>query len=143
ELVAECVERVFLTRSRKWDRAHYANIELLLLDTIDSLVSNSLKSRNTQRKKHTSEDLVLDALVDANPISAADIDQYHKLRDEILLSLEKMGAKEDEMMIFLARIDDGLIKPEDIRASLGLTESDYHNAFRRLNRKLKEIRTKV
>ena len=54
-----------------------------------------------------------------------------------------MGAKEDELMIFFARVDDGLTKPAAIRKSLGMTESDYHNAFRRLHKKLKEIRAKV
>jgi len=56
---------------------------------------------------------------------------------------QEMKAEDDEMLIFYARVDEGLTKPEDIRENTGMTEAVYHNAVRKLGRKLVKIRSKL
>jgi hypothetical protein len=56
--------------------------------------------------------------------------------------LEASGADDDELLIFEC-LADGIEKPDDIRSELGMSESDFHNAWRRFKRKRKVIQEKL
>ena len=65
-----------------------------------------------------------------------------ELRKQIYDELESNGAEDDELLIFEC-LADGIIKPEDIRTELGMSESDFHNGWRRFKRKRKVIQEKI
>jgi hypothetical protein len=141
ELVEECFRRVFVTQSRKWNKSHYVEPEKFLFDVLESLVNNWFKEKKSKLKFDA--DAVLDDL-SGDHGSEADA---HLKRDEVLreytTQLTAMGADDDEMLIFNARVYDGLTTPEEIRDNLGMTDVLYHNAFRRLYRRLQKIRAKL
>lgn len=141
ELVEDLLNKVFITGKRKWNRAHYPHAEDFLFDGMESQVSNWLKSRQTKLKTTVDGELDETQSDDSNPTDGklcAD-----EIRAEFVEMLEGMKAEDDEMLIFYARVDEGLTKPEDIRENTGMTEETYHNAVRRLDRRLIKIRSKL
>ncbi len=134
------MRRVFATGSRKWNKGHYPDIELFLFDTMDSLVSNWLRGRKQRLK--VEGDVDLDGFA-AGENGSVDIAAYEEaVVAEFAKQLEQLGAEDDELLIFNARVYDGLTRPEEIRENIGMTEKEYHNAIRRLDRRLEKIRAK-
>jgi len=141
ELVEECVSKVFVTKKRKWNKAHYPNAEDFLFDVIASLISAWLKSR--QKKLKVTSDIEPEHEPSDVSYTTDGAVLVGELLKEVLVQLEAMGQEDDEMLIFNARVYDGLTKPEDIRDNIGMTATEYHNAVRRLDRKLQKIRAKL
>ena len=141
ELVEDLLNKVFVTRKRKWNRVHYPNAEDFFFDGMESQVSNWLKKRQSILRTTVNVDLEETQRDSSNPadgkLCAEDI------RTEFVEMLQEMKAEDDEMLIFYARVDEGLTKPEDIRENTGMTEAVYHNAVRKLGRKLVKIRSKL
>lgn len=141
ELVEECMRRVFVTGSRRWNKTHYPDVEVFLFDVLDSLVSNWLRERKQRLK--IDGDVDFETLAVADSGSAASAQYSTEVLSEVTKHLNEMGAEDDELLIFNARVFDGLTKPEEIRENIGMTEAEYHNAVRRLGRRLSKIKTKL
>jgi hypothetical protein len=141
ELVEDCLNRVFVTKRRIWNKTHYENAEDFLFDVMDSLISNWLKGR--QKKLRTTSDEDPEAIPSNGGYAADGALNAGEILKEFVSQLEVMGAGDDEMLIFNARVYDGLSKPEDIRDDIGMTDTEYHNAVRRLDRRLQKIRAKL
>jgi hypothetical protein len=141
DLVEECYRRVFVLQSRKWNKTHYPDPEDFLFDVLSSLVNKWVNG------KKQAPELDDNARLDEIPDDGGMETDAHLNKDELLseytTQLAAMGADDDEMLIFNARVHYGLTKPEEIRRDLGMTDRDYHNAFRKLHRKLLTIRAKL
>lgn len=141
EFVEDCLNRVFITKRRRWNKAHYGSAEDFLFDVIDSLISNWLRGK--QKKQRTTSDEELEDIPSNEGYAADSALNTGEILKEFMSELEAMGAEDDEMLIFNARVNDGFTKPEEIRDDIGMTDTEYHNAVRRLDRKLQKIRAKL
>lgn len=135
------MRRVFVTGTRKWNKTYYPDVAAFLFDVLDSLVSNWLRGRRQRLKIDGGVDVDTLAIIDnGSPDSA----QYSaELLNEFTNHLTEMGADDEELLIFNARVFDGLTQPEDIRQNIGMAETEYHNTVRRLDRKLEKIKAKL
>ena len=67
---------------------------------------------------------------------------YEELRQEAYAFLESEGSSDEELMIFEC-MADGVVKPKAIKDDLGISDSDFHNAWRRLKPRLNKLRQKL
>lgn len=64
-----------------------------------------------------------------------------ELRKQINAELQKIGASDDEIMLFEC-LADGIDNPKELRKELGITEREFHNLWRKFNRRRDIIRKK-
>ncbi len=141
DLVEECYNRVFVQQTRKWNKTHYPNPEDFLFDVLSSLVNKWVNGK--KKVSGQDENVKLDDIPDGRGTETDARIIVDELLNEYTTQLTAMGVDDDEMLIFNARVHDGLSKPEEIRRDLGMTDREYHNAFRKLHRKLLTIQAKL
>lgn len=139
-IIGEVIGKIFIEKTRKWNIDKYAEFEDFIVGVIDSHISNTLKTKSKELKIGDDEfQLNQNGVLEPN---AQDIAITKELKSEIYKELESAGACDDELLVFDCLIE-GIEKPEDIRSDLGMSESDFHNAWRRLKRKRKVIQVKL
>ena len=131
QAISEVIEKIFVSKKRKWNTEAYPDFEKFIVSAIDSHVNNTLNKTNPEINVGDSEFLFKN--------DPADIDHCNvmitaELRKEIFDKLHEEGADDLELLIFEC-LADGIEKPEDIKAELKLSDEDFHNAWRRLKRK--------
>lgn len=138
--IGEVINRIFIERTRNWNTDRYPDFEEFIVGVIDSHVNNTL---NKEDKESTigNNEFILNENGASEP-DAQEIVITEELRIQIYNELETSGADDDELLIFEC-LADGVDKPEDIKKELGLSDEDFHNAWRRFKRKRKTIQEKL
>ena len=138
--IGEVINKIFIERTRNWNTDRYLDFEEFIVGVIDSHVNNTL---NKEDKESTigNNEFILNENGDSEP-DAQEIVITEELRIQIYNELETSGADDDELLIFEC-LADGIDKPEDIKKELGLSDEDFHNAWRRFKRKRKTIQEKL
>ncbi|MBE0662563.1 MAG: hypothetical protein IH597_08860 [Bacteroidales bacterium] len=139
-VISEVIYKIFIEKERKWNTERYPDFEEFVIGTIDSHINNTLKKKHKESTVGENE-LILDKNIESVPSQVEKI-ATGELRKQLFDELQRAGADDDEMMIFEC-LADGIDKPDDIRNELGITESHFHNVWRRLNRKRKIIQKKL
>jgi hypothetical protein len=139
QLVQETLDLVFIKQCRKWNVDEYPQLIDFLKSVIDSHTNNTLKTK--PKEAPTDNEYLLSAVVEATE-SVQDRISADELRKEILTELQELNADDDELLVFECLLD-GIVKPENIRAELGISENDFHNIWRRVNRKREKLKTKL
>lgn len=139
DAISETISQIFIAKSRKWNVGHYADFEDFIVGAIDSHINNTLNK--TTKEFEFDED---NHLTNAEPqtYSAEQAIIGKELKDQLFEALQSAGATDDELLIFECLVD-GIVKPEDIRSTIGLSEEDFHNAWRRFKRKRDVIKQKI
>lgn len=138
--ITELVNKIFIEKKRKWNLDKYPDFERFIVSALDSHVNNTLNQPHKEVGVGGSE-AILDENSEIIP-SQADIMITAELRKEVFDELQKVGADDDELMVFEC-LADGIEKPEYIRAELGITEENFHNIWRRLKRRREIIQKKL
>jgi hypothetical protein len=139
-IIGEVIGKIFIEKTRNWNTEKYSEFEDFIVGVIDSHISNSLKKKSKELKI-VDDQILLGFNRELEP-NAQDIVISKELKSEIYKELESAGASDDELLVFDC-LTDGIEKPEDIRNDLGMSESDFHNTWRRLKRKRKVIQIKL
>lgn len=138
--ISEVVNKIFIEKKRKWNLDKYPDFERFIVSALDSHVNNTLNQPRKEVGVGGSE-AILDENSEITP-SQADVIITAELRKEVFDELQKAGADDDELMVFEC-LADGIEKPEDIRAELGINEENFHNIWRRLKRRREVIQKKL
>jgi hypothetical protein len=138
--ITEIIDKIFIEKKRKWNLDKYPDFERFIVSALDSHVNNTLNQPRREVGVGRSE-TILDENSEIIP-SQADVMITAELRKEVFDELQKAGADDDELMIFEC-LADGIEKPEDIRAELGINEANFHNIWRRLKRRREVIQKKL
>ncbi|MDV3950311.1 hypothetical protein CMT75_17490 [Elizabethkingia anophelis] len=140
DAISEVVNQIFIKRSRKWNTGRYQDFEDFIVGAIDSHINNTL---NKSKKEISADKESL--FVDENIEFDHSIEQViigNELKSLLYTLLEQSDATDEELLIFEC-LCDGIIKPEDIRSTIGLSEDEFHNAWRRFKRKRNAIKQKL
>ncbi len=137
--ISEVVNQIFIARSRKWNVDHYVDFEDFIIGAIDSHINNIL---NKTMKEFDYEEHSLEVNTEPNTYSTEQAIIGKELKDQLFDALQSSGASDNELLIFEC-LADGIVKPDDIRATIGLTDSEFHNAWRRFKRKRDVIKQKI
>lgn len=138
--ISEVIGKIFIEKKRNWNIDRYLDFEEFIIGVIDSHINNTLN-------KNTKESLVgaKEFLLDENGETKSNAQQViitKELRNQIYDELEATGADDDELLIFEC-LADGIEKPEDIKKELGMSDDNFHNAWRRFKRKRATIQEKL
>jgi hypothetical protein len=139
-VIGEVISKIFIEKERNWNTDKYPDFENFIVGVIDSHINNTLKKKNSESNIGDNE-----FLFDLNGEMEPNAEEFviaEELRKQIYEELESIGAEDDELLIFECLVD-GIIKPDDIRTELGMSESDFHNGWRRFKRKRKVIQVKM
>ncbi|MBD77341.1 MAG: hypothetical protein CL840_00205 [Crocinitomicaceae bacterium] len=138
--IGEVINKIFIEKKRNWNIDRYPDFEEFIVGVIDSHVNNTL---NKEDKDFTVGDneFLLDENGESEP-DAQEIVITQELRNQIYDELDVSGADDDELLIFEC-LADGMNKPDDIKNELGMSDEDFHNAWRRFKRKRKTIQKKL
>ncbi|WP_090256906.1 hypothetical protein [Roseivirga pacifica] len=134
--LSEVLSLTLVEGTRNWNTDEYPTFKDFLESVIDSHINNSF------RKASPKESPDLDIPDASNDLSPEDSVLYKELRSEAYDFLLENGASDDELMIFEC-MADGIIKPKAIRKDLGMSETDFHNAWRRLKPRILKLRKKL
>lgn len=139
--VSETVSKIYVEKQRKWNVDAYPDFEHFIVSALDSHVNNTL---NTTYKKKLEEEFNEQTtyIDEGTEHSIANVIATRELRQQIVDELKSAGADDDELLVFEC-LADGMEKPEDIKADLGLSDADFHNIWRRLKRKRDIVRQKL
>lgn len=137
--ISEVVNQIFIKRSRKWNVDHYVDFEDFIIGAIDSHINNTL-NKTIKECEFEEDNPVVN--VDPQTYSAEQAIIGKELKAQLFEALQSSGATDDELLIFEC-LADGIVKPDDIRATIGLTEAEFHNAWRRFKRKRDVIKQKL
>lgn len=138
--INEIVTKIFVEKTRKWNLEAYPDFEKFIVSALDSHVNNTL-NKPDKEVDTDNPDIIPDNDSETVP-SQSDIVIAAELRKEIFTELQAAGADDDELMVFEC-LAEGIVKPEDIRAELGISEENFHNIWRRLKRKREIIQKKL
>lgn len=134
--ISEVLSLVLIEGTRRWNTEEYPTFKDFMVSVIDSHLNNTFnKSKAIEEYRDILPEKSIDSGHDMN-IS------YDEQRKEAYQFLSAEGASDDELMIFEC-MADGIVKPKAIKADLGISDSDFHNAWRRLKVKLKKLRNKL
>jgi hypothetical protein len=134
--VSEVLSLILIEETRNWNRDEYPTIKDFIVSVIDSHLNNSF---NKSKPKEELKSLIID---DSEDLSREDSLIYEELRKDAYQFLEGEEATDDELMIFEC-MADGIVKPQAIKLELGISDTEFHNAWRRLKIKLKKLRQKL
>jgi len=138
--ICEVIEKIFVEKKRKWNINRYPDFEKFIIGAIDSHINNTLNKKSKEYLVGNDE-YILDTDGESKPTTIERI-TANEFRNQVFDELQKAGAQDDELLIFEC-LADGIEKPKDIKKELGLSDNDFHNAWRRLKRKRKIIQQKV
>ncbi len=136
EKLSEVLSLVLVEGTRNWNTDGYKTFKDFLVSVIDSHLNNSF---NKFKSKEEPTEEIFNSSEDGSP---EDIMVYEELRQGAYAFLETEGSSDEELMIFEC-MADGVVKPKAIREDLGISESDFHNAWRRLKPRLYKLRQKL
>lgn len=139
QIISEVIEKIFISKKRTWNTTAYPDFEDFIVGAVDSHFNNTLKKQ--KKEINSDEDFIFNKngeTIDSN----MELSATTELRDHVYESLKRAGACDEELLIFEC-IADGLHQPKDIRNDLGITDSDYHNNIRKLQRRLGPIKKKL
>jgi hypothetical protein len=131
--LSEVLDLVFIKGTRNWNSDHYPTFQDFLISVIDSQLSNSF-SKSSSKEESVEE--IADNRLSEN---AGDEISYKELKEKTFKILEENGANDDELLVFEC-MADGIVKPQHIRAELGIDENAFRNIWRRLGPKLELVR---
>lgn len=137
--ISDVFDKIFIEKVRKWNTDRYPDFEDFIVGALDSHVNNLL---NKQEAEFADDDVVRKLSSGWDVQNQSDVIVTEELRKEIFDELKKSGADDDELLVFEC-LADGINKPENIRAELGLTEDDFRRIWRRLKSKREVIRKKL
>jgi hypothetical protein len=138
--VGEIMEKIFVEKKRNWNLEKYPEFERFIVSALDSHVNNTLNNKSSESDLGENDHLLNSN--EETDLSPADVLTVQELRKEVFDELQAAGADDDELMIFEC-LADGIEKPEDIKAELGINDVTFHNAWRRLKRKRDDIQKKL
>lgn len=134
--ISEVLSLILIAETRNWNINRYPTLKDFIISVIDSCLSNLFKKGNS------TVDLQSSQAENSFDLSHEDSMAYEELYKEAYRFLEEEGATDEELLIFEC-MADGIVKPQAIKENLGINDSDYHNAWRRLELKLKRLRQKL
>lgn len=140
DAISEIINKVFITKKRKWNVDAYPEFEDFIVSAVDSQVNNMLNA--SIKEVNVGEN---DFLISQNGETSPNIEETivsKELREQLFDELQANGADDNELLIFEC-LADGIEKPDEIRAAIGLSEEDFHNAWRRFKRKREVIKQKL
>ncbi|MBQ20559.1 MAG: hypothetical protein CMD31_07370 [Flavobacteriales bacterium] len=140
DAISEIVNKVFITKKRNWNIDAYPDFEDFIVSAVDSQINNMLKKLKKEVKVGENE-----FLMNQNGETSSNIEETiisKELREQLFDELQANGADDNELLIFECLVD-GIEKPEEIRKTIGLSEEDFHNAWRRFKRKREVIKQKL
>lgn len=140
EAISEIINKVFITKKRNWNIDAYPDFEDFIVSAVDSQINNKLKKPKKEVKVGENE-----YLLNQNGETSSSIEETivsKELREQLFDELQANGADDNELLIFEC-LADGIEKPEEIRKTIGLSEEDFHNAWRRFKRKREVIKQKL
>lgn len=138
--IGEIINKIFVTKERKWNLDSYPEFEKFIISALDSHVNNTLNKSGVEIVVGENE-FILDGNGERDP-SPQDNIIARELREQLFDELQATGASDNELLIFEC-LADGIVKPEDIRAETGMSEDEFHNAWRRFKRKREVIKQKI
>jgi hypothetical protein len=138
--IGEVINKIFIEKKRNWNVDRYPEFEEFIVSVIDSHINNTL-NKSTREFSVGDKEYLLDENGEAEP-DAQQVIIAKELRNQIYDELEAAGADDDELMIFEC-LADGFGKPDDIKKELGMSDDNFHNAWRRLKRKRGTIQEKL
>ena len=135
-VVGEVINKIFIEKDRNWNIERYPDFDEFIVGVIDSHINNIF---NTKDKETTVGDneFILDNNIESEP-GTEEVIITSELRKQIFDELQQAGAEDDELLIFEC-LADGIIKPNKIKEELGLSDEDFHNAWRRFKRRREVI----
>lgn len=136
EKLSEVLSLVLVDGTRNWNTDEYPSFKDFVVSVIDSHLNNSF---NKSKPKEEPTDVFKETSTGESP---EDVAVHKEERKEAYDFLEGEGASDSELLIFEC-MADGIVKPNAIRADLGINESDFHNAWRRLKPRLIKLRQKL
>lgn len=135
--ISEVHELILIKGSRRWNVDHYPTFQEFIISVIDSHLNNQLNKRSFTEVNLEEPNTHKGSA----PSPEAEL-EFQELREKVFKMLNEEGASDDEMVIFDC-MAEGITKPKEIREELGITEKDFHNLWRKLDRKLQKIRKKL
>ena len=138
--IGEIINKIFIEKKRKWYTDSNPDFEGFIVSAIDSHINNTL-NRSKKEIGVDDEDLLIPENGEFDP-SIEQIIIGKELKDQLYKQLEEANATDDELLIFEC-LCDGIEKPEDIGSTIGLSEEEFHNAWRRFKRKRDVIKQKL
>lgn len=133
-LIGEVFEKIFVSKTRKWNTTSYPEFDQFIIGAIDSDINNFFKTYK-KAKKEVSLDVDNTVLKIADKTTSIEDEiDANSLRKEITDELISLGADDSELLIFEC-LSDGMSKPSELREYLGITKSDFHNIWRKFKRR--------
>jgi len=139
-VIGEVINKIFIEKERKWNIDRYPDFEEFIIGAIDSHINNTLKKKGKECTIGNNEH-ILDKTGESEPSEVERL-TTDELRNQIFDELQEAGADDDELLIFEC-LADGIEKPDNIKAEIGLSDEDFHNAWRRFKRKREIIQKKL
>ena len=136
EKISDVLTLVLVDGKRKWNIDEYPTLKHFLIGVIDSHLNN------TFNKSKSKEELAEELPENSKEVSPENEIVYQELRKEVYDFLVTDKASDEELLIFEC-MADGITKPKAIKEDLGISETDFHNAWRRLKPKLFKVRRKL
>jgi hypothetical protein len=140
EAIGEVINKIFIEKKRNWNIDRYPDFEDFIVGVIDSHINNTL-NKDVKESTVGNNEFLFDENGESEP-NAQEIVITQEIRNQIYNELETSGADDDELLIFEC-LADGIEKPDDIKKELGMSDEDFHNAWRRFKRKRKTIQEKL
>ena len=139
--IGDVINKIFIEKERNWNIDRYPDFEEFIVGVIDSHVNNTLKNKSNKETAIGDNEFFFNENGESEP-DTQEIITTEELRNQIYSELETSGADDDELLIFEC-LADGIEKPEEIRTEIGLSEEEFHNAWRRFKRKREIIKQKL
>ena len=139
DAISEVINQIFIKKSRKWNVDHYSDFEDFIIGAIDSHINNTLNKSVKEIELDEGNPSMMES---PDNVNIEQIIIGKELKEQICAELEELGASDDELLIFEC-LGDGIVKPDHIRSSIGLTDEEFHNAWRRFKRKREAIKAKL
>ncbi len=140
DATSEIINKIFIEKKRKWNVDAYPNFEDFIVSAVDSHINNTLNK--VKKEVEFGEN---NFLINQNGKISSNIEDAivgKELREQLFDELQVNGADDNELLIFEC-LADGIEKPEEIRNTIGLSEEEFHNAWRRFKRKREIIKQKL
>lgn len=134
-IISEVLQKIFVDKTRNWNTESYPDFIEFLEGVLDSHINNTLKKQN--KEITVDEDSIFINKSDFSNPERTLIGE--ELKNEIYQKVDQQGADDNELMVLTCMLD-GIVLPREIRRELGISKAEFHNIWRRLNRKIENIK---
>ncbi|MBN2728771.1 MAG: hypothetical protein JXR53_06060 [Bacteroidales bacterium] len=131
-VVGEVINKIFIEKIRNWNIERYPDFDEFIVGVIDSHINNIFNKKDNQTNVGDNEFILNESI--ASELDTEETMIGSELRKQIFVELQDAGAEDDELLIFEC-LADGIIKPVEIKKEIGLSDEDFHNAWRRFKRR--------